>query len=199
LRVPENFVFYLSAHRGCNDHLLAEAKKMNAEYVELSSDPKAVLIRRMVFSVQAEVHRMRGFVRLKALGYRILYGYLKPEHRIGDWICDHFAKRSPSTIIALGNSSQSWVSLYHNGSMQKSRGAGIEDTIKAFQSAMGAMPGDQGIERIWETYYASQYCPERRNLQSFNHRMPKKALSSAGLAIERNENGCTLNDFFKQE
>lgn len=168
---------------------------MTAEYIELSSDPKALLIRRMVYSVQAEMHRMNGFVRLSALGDKILFGYLKPRHEIGDRICDHFAMRSPGTMVVLGYHSKSWISLFLNGSMQKSTGPGLDATLDALRAIIGSSGCDGGIERLWEAYYSSQYCPERRNIQGFRRRMPKSSLDSAGDSLERNENGTTLNDF----
>jgi uracil-DNA glycosylase len=197
LKVPENFRYYLSAHRDCTERLLAQAEEMSPEYVELSSDPVAVRIRKMVNMVRGESHRMKGFVRLKALGDKILYGYMKPQHRIGDHVCDHFARRSPDTIIVLGYSSQSWISLFSGGHIFRCHGGGIDDALRALQSAVNAGQAGSNIEKIWEIYYASQYCPERRNLKHFSSRMPKKALKSAGLSLEGNKNGKTLQEFFE--
>jgi hypothetical protein len=49
---------------------------------------------------------------------------------------------------------------------------------------------------MWKAYYASQYCRERKDIEAFHRRMPKKALDSAGLTVESNKNGATLDDFF---
>lgn len=97
MRVPPNFLHYLSMHEKCSDQLLCKANRLSAEDVELSAHPQAVQIRKMVSSVMMEVRRMKGFVRLKPLGSGVLYGYLKPKHRTGSHICSHFARRSPFT------------------------------------------------------------------------------------------------------
>jgi hypothetical protein len=78
VRVAPNFLYYLSMHEKCSDQLLCKANKLSAEDVELSAHPQAVQIRKMVRSVLKEVRKMKGFVRLKPLGSRALYGYLKP-------------------------------------------------------------------------------------------------------------------------
>jgi hypothetical protein len=65
LRVPENFLFYLSAHESCTERLLARALDLTAKDVEISPDPEIVRVRKMVNSVRMEIHRMLGFVRLK--------------------------------------------------------------------------------------------------------------------------------------
>jgi hypothetical protein len=81
LRVPDNFLFYLSAHEGCTERLLARASDLTAEGVEISPDPEIVRVRKMVNSVRMEIHRMMGFVRLRPLSaHHVLYGYLKPRH-----------------------------------------------------------------------------------------------------------------------
>jgi hypothetical protein len=108
MRVPEDFLRCLLAHRSCSDAILRRARQMTAEEVECSPHPEAVRIRRMVKSVLAECHRMRGFVRLKPLGAFVLYGRLKPRHRIGGHVCDFFARRAPKTMILLGKSIESW-------------------------------------------------------------------------------------------
>ena len=68
LRIPENFLYYLSMHESCSEPQLCRAEKLTAEDVELSMDLEVVGIRKMIRSVLAEVYRMRAFVRLKPLG-----------------------------------------------------------------------------------------------------------------------------------
>ncbi len=164
MKVPENFLFYLSAHEQCTEKLLAKAKDLTAEDLEISPESEIIRIRKMVYSVRTEIHRMKGFVRLKPLGAHVLYGYLKPKHKIGCYIAKRLARRNPGVIIALGS--------FKDG-------------------------GD--AEGIWDIYYQSQYCPERRNVAAFHRRMPRKALASAGSMIERNKNRKTLDDFFSLE
>lgn len=200
MRIPVNFLFYLSAHESCTKRLLARASDLTAEDVEISPDPEIVRVRKMVNSVRMEIHRMLGFARLKPLGARVLCGYLKPRHRIGGYIAERFAGRNPGIIVVLGNGSESWISLlldgkiinHHSGSIARSLEE-IKSTLN--YSALNGSKDREDVEAVWKTYYASQYCRERRNIKAFHRRMPGKALDSAGLTLETNKNGVTLDDF----
>jgi hypothetical protein len=200
LRVPGNFIFYLSAHERCTEKLLFRAKARDAEELDASPDPDAILIRRMVGTVLREINRMKGLVRLKQLGPHILYGYLKPRHRIGAHVCDQLAKRSDNTIIILGNSRESWVSLCRNGRIMRCSGKGLCRTLEDISSGLSIHEDEAGasdnIEKIWRVYYSSQCRPEQRNMPAFHRHIPKMALDSAGLEAERNKNGVTLERFF---
>jgi hypothetical protein len=141
---------------------------------------------------------MKGFVRLKPLGPFVLYGYLKPRHETGGHICSYFARRSPFTIIVLGNNLKSWISLFNSGAVFLAHGCGLKQTLDEVRG-MGMSDfseGDLDLEDVWRVYYSSQYSPERRNILAFNRRMPERSLDSAGLEVEQNKNGLTLKDFF---
>lgn len=200
LRVPENFLFYLSAHEQCTERLLAKAKDLTAEELEISPKPEIIRMRGMIYSVRTEIHRMRGFIRLKPLGANVLYGYIKPRHKIGSYIAERFAWRNPGAIIVLGNGSESWISLCLNdeGRIFCGHGKGLAETLENIKSAFSCSKDREGedAEDIWNIYYQSQYCPERRNIKAFHRRMPRSALASAGLKIEQNKNGKTLDDFY---
>jgi hypothetical protein len=213
VRVPENFLFYLSAHESCNERLLARAKGLTVKDIEISPDSEVIQLRRMIYSVRMEVHRMRGFVRLKPLGSHILYGYLKPRHRIGGYIAECFARRTPGTIIVLGNGNESWISLLLDDKIINRHGCGISQSLEEIRSSLSCSalglqevdgPNDRSnlpedgeiIESVWKTYYVSQYCRERKDIRAFHRRMPRKALDAAGSTVETNSNGATLDDFF---
>jgi hypothetical protein len=201
LNVPENFLFYLSAHESCTKKLLAEAKDLTAEDLEISTDPEIVRMRKMVYSVRTEIHRMKGFVRLKPLGLHVLYGYLKPRHRTGGYITERFARRNPGVIVVLGHGSESWISLFLSGKIVSQQGSGLAKSLEEIKSALNRSEDRdrEDVAAVWETYYASQYCPGRKNIVAFHRRMPKEALASAGLKLERNKNGVTLDDFFDRK
>ena len=198
MRVPEDFPRYLSAHEDCTEKLLCQAEDFSAQDLEISIDPQAAELRKMVYGVVAEVHRMKGFVRLSSLGPHILYGRLKPRHRIGEHISDHFARKNPQTIIVLGNSTESWVSLYQGGVFQRLHCGGLNETLERLKSDLGGIDdsSEGDIEAAWKIYYDSQNCQERRNMGAFHRHMPERDLGSAGLTTERNKNGVTLEDFF---
>ena len=199
MRIPENFLYYLSMHEKCSEPLLCRAEKLTAEDVELSLDPEDICIRKMISSVLAEVYRMRAFVRLKPLGNQVLYGYLKPKHKTGDDICRFFARRSPFTIIVLGNSLESWISLFAGGRVLQGNSGSLEQTLEEISGVFGGVEKDRDPEEVWKIYYSSQYSPERRNIKAFHRRMPRDALDRAGLELEQNVNGLTLSDFFDSD
>jgi len=198
MRVPDSFLYYLSAHADCSERLLARAGDLTALDLEVLPDADARRLRKMVFEVQAETHRMKAFVRLKPLGRHVLYGYLKPKNRIANRVCDHFARRNPGTIIVLGNGRESWISLLCDGRLMREHGSGMTQTLERLASALhDSVEGrDTEVESIWKTYYDSQYCPERKNLRVFRQRMPRKDQDSAGLRLQESKENVTLEDFF---
>lgn len=199
MRIPENFLYYLSMHEKCSDPLVSKAEKLTVEDMELSLDPEVVGIRKMIRGVLAEVYRMRAFVRLKPRDNRVLYGYLKPRHKTGGDICRYFALRSPLTMIVLGNSLESWISLCAGGRVLQGNGDSLEQTLEKISSVLGSAEKNRDPEELWKVYYTSQYSPERRNIKAFHKRMPRNALSRAGLELEQNVNGLTLSDFFDSD
>ncbi len=196
MRVPDNFLFYLSAHEDCTERLLSRAKDIVAKDLEVSRDAELVHLRKMVTSVQLEVHRMKAFVRLKALGSHVLYGYLKPRHKIGAYICDHFARRNPKIIVVLGNGSESWTSLYFNDKILRDHRGGIVGTLEQLGSNLPCTDEESDVESLWRIYYESQYCPDRKNIAAFHRRMPRRDLEAAGWRPVQNKSGVTLEDFF---
>lgn len=199
MKIPENFLYYLSLHRECNERLLAGARELTAEDVEISLHPEALRIRKMVHAVLGEVHRMKAFVRLSRQGASVLYGFLKPEHRIGEHICDHFARRNAGMIAVLGNGSESWISLCREGRIRRDHGKGLAETLEKLKAALPLEAGfdglDPDVKGLWQVYYDSQYCPERRNLAAFKRHMPRKDQDAAGLRLVQNKRNATLEDF----
>jgi len=210
MRVPEDYHYYLSLHQDCNERLLARAKSLTSQDLEISPDPEAVRLRKMVYAVRGEVHRMLAFVRLKTLGSQVLYGYLKPRHRIGGHVSDHFARRTPGMIVVLGNGSESWIALCREGRIMRDHGKGMTETLARLRLALDCPPdgrdadnpdldnpnaGDFNVDDLWQVYYDSQYCPERKNLAVFRSRMPRRDQEAAGLRLVQNKKETTLEDF----
>jgi len=166
--------------------------------LEVSCDPEMMLLRQMVHSVTCETHKMKAFVRLKPLDSYALYGYLKPKHKIGEYVCDHFARRNPGTLIMLGNSSKSWISLYSGGKIKHDQSDALPQILERLRSEVEGRDESGSAENIWKAYYASQYSSERRNMALFQNRMPKKYLKSAGVGLERNQCDASLDDFIQE-
>lgn len=51
-------------------------------------------------------------------------------------------------------------------------------------------------EALWQVYYDSQYCPERKNLLAYHKNMPRRDQEAAGLRLVQNKKNVTLDDFF---
>jgi probable DNA metabolism protein len=186
MKTPENFMEYLAAHRDCTEEILDYAAMLTAEDIETSLEPQVARIKKMVYAVKAEIHRMRGFVRLTPLGENILHGYLEPEHNTGRQITTLMAKRFPKTTIILGNLDRTWTANYSDKGMKYIEGEGIIQTIGELDKQINEAEGNEmNIEKLWATYYYSQYCADRRNPTLFRKHMPEKSIKAAGLVMEQ--------------
>jgi len=199
MRVPENFLLYLSFHENYSQRQLCMAKDLKPLELEVSCDPEMMLLRKMVYAVMSEMHKMWAFVRLKPFESYALYGYLKPKHKIGACVCDHFARRNPETMILLGNSKESWISLLSGGKIQHDHCGSLPHILDRLKSGTEDRDKSENAEKIWKVYYDSQYSPERRNMVLFQSRMPKRYLKSAGAGLERNPCDTSLYDFIPNE
>lgn len=195
MKVPANFLYYLSLHEHCNERHLARAGQLTADDVEISLHPEEARIKKMVYAVMGEAHRMKAFVRLQPLGTQVLYGFLKPRHKIGEHICDHFARRNAGIIVVLGSSKESWISLCREGRVWRDHGAAMAETVQRLKLALHCSEERSDVEGLWQTYYDSQYCPERRNLEAFRRHMPRRDQQAAGLRLVQNKKNATLEDF----
>lgn len=126
----------LAAHRDSNDRLMARARTLSPQEVESSTDLQVLRIRRMALAVRGEIHRMRGFVRLQALGDRVLWGRISPHHEIGFEVADFFARRFPGKMIVLGDGRRSWSSLYSDGALLHEVGGGLSSTLAEISRIM---------------------------------------------------------------
>jgi len=215
MRVPDDYCRYLAMHEKSSDRLIGRAEGLKALDLELSADPEAVRLKKMVYAVMGEVHRLKAFIRLNPLGGRVLWGYMKPRHRIGEHISEHFARRNPGTIIVLGNGTESWTAFFWQGRILRDRGAGLNETLDRLRTALKISEKEKkadpegididdldanglDVDDVWQTYYDSQYCPERMNLQAFRQRMPSRDQQSAGLRLVQKKKEMTLADFADQ-
>ncbi|HNX09757.1 MAG TPA: DUF4130 domain-containing protein [Methanothrix sp.] len=233
MKVPENFSFYLSMNRECSERLMHRAQQIGAAELDVSLEREDIRMRKMVHEVMGEVHRMKAFVRLSSLKSRVLFGFLKPRHGIGEHICDHFARRNAGMIVVLGNGNESWISLFQNGIFWRDRGSGLNESLDRLRSALqddshsnccsdsngfgsqeyadariyetddddkssqNAIMHEINAECLWQTYYDSQYCIERKNKTTFRSRMPRRDQEAAGLRLVQNKKNATLDEFLK--
>jgi probable DNA metabolism protein len=203
LRIPDNFLYYLSLHEDCNERLLVGAGDLTPEDVEVCIHPEVARIKKMVYAVLGEAHRMKAFVRLQPLGARVLYGFLRPRHRIGEHICDTLARRNAGIIVVLGNGSESWIALCREGRIWRDHSGGMAIAMEKLKDSLHSLHGseeeadlqNQDIEGLWQVYYDSQYCPERKNKTAFHRHMPRRDQDSAGLRLVQNKKNASLEDF----
>jgi probable DNA metabolism protein len=195
MRTPDDFLKHLAAHRDSDDRLIEGARKLTPLEIETSTDPKVVRMRRMIYSVQGEIHRMRGFVRLAPLGKRVLCGRMSPDHEIGFEVADFFAKRFPGTIILLGDETRSWATLLAEGGFLRSRGQGMTRTLEELGRLMDVGSDEDDVADLWEVYYNSQDQPRKDGRRPFGGLISKRSLKSAGMETERGRGNKRLGDF----
>ena len=195
MHAPKKFLHYLEMHKDCNTSIINRAMGLAYEELDVSANMENIRIKKMVNSVLAEIHLMRGFVRLKPVGERVLYGYLKPQHDIGEIVCYFLSKRFPNTVVILGNNSRTWISVYDGKRSYKKEGGALTRTVEDLRELMEMDGEEVEVENLWETYYWSQYCDDRRNIKYYKANMPKKYQDAAGIKVARNTGRITLDDF----
>lgn len=190
---------YLSMNTNVSEILLEKSKKLSWHEINTSADPEIVKIRRKIGEVRSEIHRMRGFVRFNSITDKILFGYMKPEHKIEKVVIDIFARRFKEHMIILGNEYKSWISYYSSNSFKRhEEKKSLNHIIERIKSLLNT-DYEVDIERIWKVYYDSQYIKERENHKLFYKNMPKKHLKSVGNKIELRLNTKTLDEYFNHE
>jgi probable DNA metabolism protein len=192
--IPANFLEIISLHKDCTEILLQKASKLDASDIELGSSTDELKLRRMVSDVMSEIFLMRGFVRLTQLGKIGLFGYMKPRHDVGRIVAARLARRFPGTMIILGNNERSWLALHDGKNTHHSFGGPLKSTVDEI-SGLSESGKSQDAGKLWETYYYSQYCEERKNKKYFDSSMPKKYLRAAGLFMEGKERNRKLDEF----
>lgn len=198
-KVPSNFLYFLKKYEDCTQLILDKPQYLTAEELENAVDDDIIKLRKMVRSVKNEIHKMRGFVRLKSLNDKVMYGYMDPNHDIGFDVANLLAKRFPGIIIVLGNSSKSWISIFTGDEIKKRTENNLKETLNRFENIYSTEKEKDDREDVWETYYKSQYTPERKNKKLFKKNMPEKHLKSAGNKVERKFKSSSLEDYVGEQ
>jgi hypothetical protein len=196
MNMPHNYIDYLSCHRNASPVLMNYARKKTAHDIEHATTRIDAKIRAMVSSVRLEIHRLSGFVRLTPLSDVVLHGNVRPHHDIGHMVCDRLARRHPRTIIILGNSRMTWISLYTDKGLFKCRGGSLQSTLRFFKERLGDI-GETSVSSLWSVYYDSQFRPQRRDDALYRKSIPKKAEKAAAMNVERAHENETLDAFMR--
>lgn len=190
---------YLLMNRNVPLILLEISTKISWHDLNTSADSEIVKIRRKVGEVRSEIHRMRGFVRFNSINDKILFGYMKPEHKIGRLVTDIFARRFQKNLIILGNDHRVWASYYSDNFYKRYEDSrSLDEIIEKVKLLIGS-DEEVDIEKIWQVYYESQYIKERENHKLFYKNMPKKHLKSTGNNIELRLNTKTLDEYISSD
>lgn len=191
---PRNFLEILERHSECSEKIRNRAATIDPDTLDCTTDPETVRIRKMVNSVLAENHMMKAFARLKPLGEKVLYAYLKPEHDIWTMVGPFFARRFPGTVIVLGNASEAWIFILDGRKVRQCIGKSLNRALKELEDAFGSGKAANPKE-LWDTYYWSQYRPEAKNTPYFRHNMPEKYTRRAGIRADTDSGATKLEDF----
>jgi len=210
MRTPDDFIELLACHKNSERRLIEGARRLTPLEIETSTDPKIVRIRRMIYAVQGEIHRMRGFVRLLPLGGKVLWGRMSPEHDIGFYVADFFARRFPGTMIVLGDEKRSWASVRTDSGFLRHRGGGVSSALEELGRLMNVGSGEgkgekedeeegdraeAGVNDLWEVYYRSQDQLRKDGRRPFGGRISRRSLKSAGMETERGRGNRRLGEF----
>ncbi|MDY1591988.1 MAG: DUF4130 domain-containing protein [Methanofastidiosum sp.] len=190
---------YLLMNRNVPLILLEISTKISWHELNTSTDSEILKIRRKVGEVRSEIHRMMGFVRFNLINDKILFGYMKPKHRIGRLVTDIFARRFQKNMIILGNEHRVWISYYCANSYKRYEDSRSLNEIIEKVKLLIDLDNEVDIEKIWKVYYDSQYIKERENHKLFYKNMPKKHLKSTGNSIELKLNTKTLDDYIHSD
>jgi probable DNA metabolism protein len=131
--------------------------------LERPLDPDIHALRAMEKNVRRDVHKMKAFVRFRAVpGHDDAYcAWFEPEHRIVDRVAPFFMRRYAGMrwSILTPYRSATW-----DGAALWLGPGGRRDDV----------PADDAGEDLWRTYYASIFNPARLNTRMMRQEMPQK-------------------------
>jgi len=159
------------------------AKRIDDEELETAKEDDIIRIRKLIKETGREIHKMKGFVRLKQFGDKVKCGYMKPKHEVGFMVADWFAKRFPSKVIVLGNEEEGWISIYTKEGISHEKSKSLKDALSKLAKHL-EMEKEVDLTELWEKYYESQYSKHRKNKELFKKNMPKKYRERAENKVE---------------
>ena len=135
-------------------------------FLEIKSDPDIVKLDRLVSGVRHDAHKMTAFVRFRSLGIgddgrERFAAWFEPEHYVVERTAPFFMRRFAGMDWAIVTP---YVTAVWNGEAL-SFGAG---------GRKADVPGEDAIEAVWRTYFASIFNPARLKVQMMKSEMPVK-------------------------
>lgn len=119
--------------------------------------------RRRSREVGAEIHRMLGLIRFAETEAGDLVARPKLFHKTADLLLKRFLPRYPGRRL---------VFLLPDGALCCNQNRLF--FIDRQDLPPSVLNPNDNFEQLWETYYQSQYIPERKNIRLASHFIPKK-------------------------
>lgn len=171
LRVSRDFIALAEAvacHQDPQRHallyrLLWRMAHGEPRLIERATDVDVHRVREMEKSVRRDCHKMKAFVRFRALaGEQERYvAWFEPAHLILDRVAPFFARRFAGMHWAILTPYRS--ACWEAGQLHFGEG-----------STRAAAPAQDDHESLWRTYYANIFNPARINPRMMRQEMPQK-------------------------
>nr|WP_321984647.1 UdgX family uracil-DNA binding protein [uncultured Lichenicoccus sp.] len=132
--------------------------------VEDVTDPQVARTIRLAQSVRRDTHKMRAFVRFRAVeeaGLARYVAWFEPEHYIVEANGDFFVRRFATMVFSILTP---YRSLHWTGT-QLDFGPGADPS---------QVPDDDALERYWRAYFSSIFNPARLKVSAMTSEMPRK-------------------------
>jgi len=166
-RIAVMILFNLRNNRNASDSVifpaLSEAFQQGPGACIYGRGPFSSVFRRRSREVGNEIHRMLGLIRFAETTYGDLVTRPKLFHCTADLLLKKFQLRFPGRRL---------VFLLPEGALCCYQSQLFFIARQDLPSSV-LNPKDD-FEQLWETYYRSQYIPERKNIRLATHFIPKK-------------------------
>ena len=128
------------------------------------ADPQVNRALRLAQSVRRDTHKMRAFVRFRAVetdGETRYVAWFEPEHYIVEANADFFIRRFSTMIFSILTPYRS----FHWTGTEREFGPGANPS---------EIPDDDALERYWRAYFSSIFNPARLKINAMTSEMPRK-------------------------
>ena len=155
-REPERFALLYG--------LIWRTSRGEKRVIEDVTDPQVARAIRLSQSVRRDTHKMRAFVRFRAVeeeGVTRYVSWFEPDHFIVEANADFFVRRFATMVFSILTP---YRSLHWTGS-QVDFGPGADPS---------QVPDDDALERYWRAYFSSIFNPARLKVSAMTSEMPRK-------------------------
>ncbi len=133
--------------------------------MEARSDPDVGRLDRRVSAVRREAHKMKAFVRFKAIvddsGMERFVAWFEPEHYVVERVAPFFVRRFSGMMWGIVTPYRS--AFWDGETLEFGEGGRKQD-----------VPPDDALEPMWKSYFASIFNPARLKVAMMKSEMPVK-------------------------